>query len=69
MAEKSENLHKEHRERLKEKFLEFGLDGIEDHELIELLLFYAVPQKNTNKVAHELMNEFGRLSDILEADP
>ena len=69
MAEKNENLHKEHRKHLKEKFWEYGLDGIEDHELIELLLFYAVPQKNTNNVAHELINEFGRLSDILEADP
>ncbi len=69
VADKQSELHKEHRKRLKEKFYEFGLDGIEDHELIELLLFYAVPQKNTNEIAHKLINEFGRLSDILEADP
>ena len=68
MTEKHNTLHEKHRKRLKEKFLEFGLDGIEDHELIELLLFYAIPQKNTNEVAHKLINEFGRLSDILEAD-
>lgn len=68
MTEKNDNLHKKHRERLKEKFLQFGLDGIGDHELLELLLFYAIPQKNTNETAHELINEYGRLSDILEAD-
>lgn len=67
LKEKS-NLHKDHRKRLKEKFFKFGLEGITDHELIELLLFYAIPQKNTNETAHQLINEFGRLSDILEAD-
>ena len=67
MGEKN-TLHEKHRERLKEKFLEFGLDGIEDHELVELLLFYAVPRQNTNETAHRLINEYGRLSDILEAD-
>ena len=68
MTEEHNTLHEKHRERLKEKFLEFGLDGLEDHELIELLLFYAVPRQNTNEIAHRLINEYGRLSDILEAD-
>ncbi len=68
MPEKSESLHEKHRERLKEKFLEFGLDGIEEHELLELLLYYAVPRQNTNEIAHRLINEYGKLSDILEAD-
>lgn len=68
MAEKHDTLHEKHRERLKEKFLEFGLDGLEDHELVELLLFYSIPRQNTNEIAHKLINEYGRLSDILEAD-
>lgn len=68
MAEEHNTLHKKHRERLKEKFLEFGMDGLEDHELVELLLFYAVPRQNTNEIAHRLINEYGRISDILEAD-
>lgn len=68
MADEHNTLHEKHRERLKEKFLEFGLDGLEDHELVELLLFYAVPRQNTNEIAHRLINEFGRISDILEAD-
>ena len=68
MVTEHNTLHEKHRERLKEKFMEFGIDGIEDHELVELLLFYAIPRQNTNETAHRLMNEFGRLSDILEAD-
>ena len=69
MAEKKDNLeenpHKDHRKRLKKKFLDFGLDGIEDHELVELLLFYAIPIKNTNETAHRLIREYGRFSNIL----
>ena len=68
MAEEHNTLHEKHRERLKEKFLEFGLDGLAEHELVELLLFYAVPRQNTNEIAHRLINEYGRISDILEAD-
>lgn len=67
MKEQS-TLHEKHRERLKAKFLEFGADGLERHELVELLLFYAIPRQNTNELAHRLVNEYGRLSDILEAD-
>ena len=72
MAEKkdkaAENLNEKHRDRLRAKFLKNGLDGIEDHELVELLLFYAIPRKNTNEEAHRLIKEYGRFSDILEAD-
>ncbi|MBO5060395.1 MAG: RadC family protein [Clostridia bacterium] len=73
MSKDNKNLHENHRERLKEKFLkllEEGMaeDGLEDHEFIELLLFYAIPRKNTNEIAHRLINEFGSLGNILEAD-
>ncbi len=69
----SNNLHENHRERLKEKFLnllEEGMaeDGLEDHEFVELLLFYAIPRRNTNETAHKLINEFGSFGNILEAD-
>ena len=63
-----ENIHKYHRQRLKKKFLEYGLDALEDHEFLELILFYAIPQKNTNELAHRMLNEYGSLKDILEAD-
>lgn len=65
----SENdLHTGHRERLRKRFLEEGLDSFEDHQLLELLLFHAIPRGDTNPVAHRLMKRFGSLSAVLEAD-
>jgi len=63
------NFHSGHRERLRKRFLEEGLDKFEDHQIIELLLFYAIPRIDTNEVAHRLMKRFGSLSAVLEADP
>lgn len=63
-----ESLHKDHRKRLKERFLKEGLDNFTDVQALELLLFYAIPQKDTNPLAHELKNHFGSLSKVLEAD-
>lgn len=62
-------MHEGHRERLKHRFLAEGLDGFEDHQILELLLFYAIPRKDTNEIAHILLNKFGSLSGVLEADP
>jgi UPF0758 N-terminal len=62
-------LHTGHRGRLRERFLREGLDGFEDHQLLELLLFQAIPRHDTNPVAHSLMRRFGSLSAVLEADP
>lgn len=62
------NIHAGHRERLKNKFLRLGAEGLEEHELLELLLFYAIPQKNTNPIAHDLINRFGSLAGVLSAD-
>ena len=61
------SVHKGHRERLKQRFLEEGLDNFTDVQVLELLLFYAIPQKDTNPIAHELLNHFGSLSRVLEA--
>ncbi|MBQ2927114.1 MAG: DNA repair protein RadC [Oscillospiraceae bacterium] len=62
------NVHKGHRERLKQRFLEEGLDNFTDVQVLELLLFYAIPQKDTNPIAHALLDHFGSLSRVLEAD-
>lgn len=62
------SVHKGHRERLKQRFLEQGLDGFTDVQVLELLLFYAVPQKDTNPIAHALLDRFGSLSRVLEAN-
>lgn len=69
MAERHSDLHKEHRKRLREKFLKVGAEGLATHELIELLLFYAIPMKDTNETAHQLIKEYSRVTDILEASP
>ena len=61
-------IHKGHRERLKQRFLEDGLDNFTDIQVLELLLFYAIPQRDTNPIAHALLNHFGSLSGVLDAD-
>ena len=60
-------MHDGHRERKREQFLEHGLDSFADHETLELLLFYAIPRKDTNPVAHALMDRFGTLDAVFAA--
>lgn len=64
----TETIHKGHRERLKQRFLEEGLDNFTDIQVLELLLFYAIPRSDTNPIAHRLLDHFGSLSQVLEAD-
>lgn len=64
-----ENLHEGHRARLRRRFQTEGLDGFEDHQLLELLLFYAIPRRDTNEIAHLLLRRYGSLASVLEADP
>lgn len=63
------SIHAGHRQRLKERFLKDGLDNFEEHQVLELLLFYGIPQRDTNEIAHELIKKFGSLSRVLEATP
>jgi len=65
----NENLHAGHRERLRERATNEGIDGFADHEVLELLLFSVIPRANTNPLAHRLLTRFGSLSAVLEADP
>ncbi|MEG1028403.1 MAG: hypothetical protein RSE07_06920, partial [Oscillospiraceae bacterium] len=67
MAENNINLHTGHRVRLKTRFKEEGLKNFDDHNVLELLLFYALPQVDTNDIAHSLIDEFGSLSGVFEA--
>lgn len=60
-------LHGGHRERVKELFLQTGLDSFSPHAALELLLFYAIPQKDTNPIAHELIRRFGSFSGVFDA--
>lgn len=67
IAQEKQNLHAGHRQRLKKRFDAVGLKGFEEHTLLELLLFYAIPQKDTNDLAHELIRRFGSLNGVLHA--
>ena len=49
------SVHDGHRDRLRSRFLEHGTDAMEDHALLELLLFYACPRIDTNPLAHRLL--------------
>lgn len=60
-------LHHGHRDRLRSRFLDTGIQGFQEHELLELLLFYAVPRRNTNELSHNLIDRFGSLKEVLEA--
>ncbi len=60
-------IHSGHRDRVRIKFIESGLDGFEPHEALELLLYYCIPRKDTNPIAHKLLDSFGSLSAVLDA--
>ncbi|MBR5439252.1 MAG: hypothetical protein IKV61_03440 [Clostridia bacterium] len=66
--ETSQNLHEGHRKRLREKFMA-GKQSFKDHDLLELLLGYSIARKDTNELAHTLINRFSSLSGVLNADP
>lgn len=59
--------HKGHRHRLKRKYKESLGENFDIHELVELLLFYSIPRKNTNEIAHRLIERFGTLERMAEA--
>ena len=60
-------LHNGHRQRVRERFLSDGLDSFNEHQVLEMLLFYCCPRKDTNELAHRLIEEFGFLVRVLEA--
>ena len=60
-------VHDCHRKRLKRRFLSEGLDSFEDHNILELLLFYALPRSDTNEIAHRLLEQFKSLSGVFDA--
>lgn len=67
MAKQKDNVHSGHRERLRKRFFAEGLDGFEDHEVLELLLTYVIQRKNVNPIAHELISQFGSIASVLDA--
>lgn len=66
-GKRSDGIHTGHRQRAKAEFLERGLNGLPDHKVLELLLFYAIPQGDVNPLAHRLVDHFGSLSGVFHA--
>jgi DNA repair protein RadC len=63
------SVHAGHRERVRENVLKNGFEQLEDHRLLELLLFYSIPREDTNGLAHNLLNRFGSLAGVVKASP
>jgi DNA repair protein RadC len=61
------SIHEGHRQRMKDRFFYEKMDHFSDHEVLELLLYYAIPRKDTNPIAHALISHFGSLPQVLDA--
>ncbi len=61
------SIHDGHRQRLKERFVKEGLDNFQPNQVLELVLFYCIPRRDTNEIAHHLLKRFGSLSGVVEA--
>ena len=59
---------KGHRQRVKDSYLKDGFDSMPDHNVLELILFYAIPQKDVKPLAYELINHFGSFNNVMNAD-
>ena len=64
--EKKEQM-KDHRKRLRDRYLDQGLDSLQDYEVLELLLQFAIPYRDTKDEAKKLIAHFGSLPDVLDA--
>ncbi len=62
------NIHAGHRKRLRDKYIRNGIDSLDHHEALEVLIGYSIPRRETNSIAHRLINEFGSLKNVFRAD-
>ncbi len=67
LKETEKNINSGHRKRMRESFLKRDIDTLAEHEILEILLFYAYARKDTNKIAHRLINRFGSLQGVFSA--
>ncbi len=59
--------HDGHRDSMKKKYIEHGYEQFREHELVEMLLYYAIARKDTNEIAHNLIKRFGNIHGIFNA--
>lgn len=64
------NLHANHRNRVRQRFIrEQSFENFEEHQVLELLLFYSIPRRDTNELAHKMLNEYGSLYNLMNSSP
>lgn len=61
------NEHSGHRSRMRERFLHTHFDGFEEHQILEMILYYVYPRTDTNPLAHRLIDNFGSIASVLDA--
>lgn len=66
MSEKKDNVHAGHRQRIRRRFIEHGFEGFEQYQILEMLLFYAIPRKDTNLLAHKMINRYGSFAGLCD---
>ncbi len=66
--EKTGGIHDDHRSRVRRRAIREGLRSFEPHEILELLLFYAIPRKDTNPIGHRLLERYKTLAGVFDAD-
>ncbi|MEG2273811.1 MAG: hypothetical protein RSC44_00605, partial [Clostridia bacterium] len=64
----SVKVHDGHRDRMRKRIVDGGIDCLQSHEILEYILFSFVPRKDTNVIAHALISEFGSLAAVFNAD-
>lgn len=67
MGQQQGDIHADHRQRMHARFAEQGFDGFAEHEALEYLLFFCIPRKDVNPLAHRLIGHFGSFAKVLEA--
>ncbi len=63
------SIHDGHRTRMRQRFIQEGLEHFAPHEVLELLLYYTIPRGNTNEMAHELIQRYKTIGRVLRTSP
>ena len=66
MSDRKENVHAGHRQRMRKRFIKHGFEGFEPHEILEMVLYYAIPRKDTNLLAHQLLDRYGTFAKVCD---
>ena len=67
MAKDNDNLHANHRKRMRQRIAQNGLEGLQDHEVLEYILYAFIPRKDTNPIAHKLLDLAGSLENVFNS--